>query len=45
MITLHLIFLLLAFLVFVLAALNVSSPRFNLTGLGLALLVLAQLVP
>ena len=43
-ITLHVILLLLAFVVFVLAALNVPSPRINLIGLGLALMVLAQLI-
>ena len=44
-ITLHVILLLLAFVVFTLAALekNLPSPRINLIGLGLALLALAQL--
>lgn len=43
-ITLRVILLLLAFVSFVLVALNVSAPRINLTGLGLALVVLAQLI-
>ena len=41
----HLILLLLAFIMFLLAALNISSTRINLVALGLALWVLATLVP
>ena len=43
-ITLHVILLLLAFVFFVLAAINIPTPRnINLTAAGLALWVLAQL--
>lgn len=42
-ISLRLILLLLAFVVFVLAALQVPSTRINLIALGLALVTLAQL--
>ena len=43
-ISLHLILLLLAFVFFVLAAINIPAPRgTNLTAVGLALWVLAQL--
>ena len=45
MIGLKLILLISAFLVFVLAALGVSSTRIKLEALGLALAVLAQIVP
>jgi hypothetical protein len=45
MISLRVILLLLALVCFILAAVGVSSPRINLTALGLALAVLAQLVP
>ena len=44
MITLKLVLLILAFVVFAVAALGVSAPRFNLTALGLALWVLASVV-
>lgn len=44
-ITLRSILLLLAFIVFVLAAVNITHPRVSLPALGLALLTLAQLVP
>lgn len=39
--TLHLVFLILAFLLFVLTAVGVSHPRCNLGWLGLAFLTLA----
>jgi hypothetical protein len=45
MITLHLILLILALLAFVMAAFNVQAPRGNLMALGLALWVLAILLP
>jgi hypothetical protein len=41
----HVILLLLAFVLFVLAAINVRSPRVNLTAAGLAFWVLSLLVP
>lgn len=44
MVTLHLILLVLAFLLFVLAAIGVSHPRVNLIGAGLACWVLTLLV-
>ena len=44
MITLRLVLLITAFISFLLTALNVSAPRVNLLGLGLALWVLAVLV-
>ena len=37
----HLIFIVAALVLFVLAALNVPSPRVNLTAAGLALLTIA----
>jgi hypothetical protein len=43
-INLRLVLLLLAFVLFVLAALNVPSPRVNLEAAGLALWVLALVV-
>ena len=43
MITLRLVLLLLAFIVFAMAALQVPSTRINLIGLGLTLLTLVQL--
>jgi len=39
------ILLLFAFVLFVLSALNVSSPKINLVAAGLAFWVAAQLVP
>ena len=42
--TIDLILLILAFLCFVAVAFGVSSPRVNLTGLGLALWVLTFLI-
>jgi len=44
MITLRLIFLILAFVLFVLAALGVTTPRGNLMAAGLAFWVLAEIV-
>lgn len=44
MISLHLVLMLLALIAFVLAAVNVPSPRINLVALGLSLWVLALLV-
>lgn len=44
MITLHLVLLFLALVAFVLAAINVPSPRINLTALGLAFWVLSLIV-
>ena len=45
MVTISLILLVAAFIVFVLAALGVpSAPRFNLIGAGLALWVLSLLI-
>lgn len=44
MINLRLILLLLAFILFVLAALNVPSTRINLIAAGLALWVMALIV-
>ena len=45
MVTLALILLVAAFIVFVLATMNIPSPpRFNLIALGLALWVLAELI-
>ena len=44
MISLHVILLLLAFIVFVLAAIGIPSTRINLLAAGLALWVLASLV-
>ncbi len=41
---LHLLLTVSAFIVFVLAALNVSSPRVGLVPLGLALLTLTLLI-
>lgn len=41
MITIHLVLLVLAFCLFLLAAFNVSHPRVNFVALGLALLVVA----
>jgi len=44
MISLKLILLVLAFVTFVIAALNVPAPKVNLTALGLALWVLSQMI-
>jgi hypothetical protein len=44
MISLSLILLIIAFIVFVLAALSVPVPRVNLVALGLAFWVLALLI-
>ncbi|MFC4588549.1 hypothetical protein [Sphaerisporangium corydalis] len=43
--TVTLILLLAAFVAFLLAAINANVPRVNLIGLGLALLVLTELIP
>jgi len=44
MLSVHLVLLILAFVFFVLAAFNVTTPRVNLTALGLALWVLSLIV-
>jgi len=44
MISLRLVFLVVAFVLFVLAACGVPTPRGNLTAAGLAFLTLAELV-
>jgi hypothetical protein len=44
MVTLRLVLMIAAFICFLLNALNISSPRGNLMGLGLALWVLAVLI-
>ena len=45
MITLKAILLILAFVTFTLAALNVPTPKINLLALGLALWVLSAIIP
>jgi len=45
MISLKVVLLILAFVTFVLAALNVPTPKINLIGLGLALWVLSAIIP
>ena len=45
MITVRLLLLVLAFLLFVLAAVGVSHPRFNLTAAGLACWSLSLIIP
>jgi hypothetical protein len=45
MVTIDLVLLLLAFVCFVLAALQVPSPRANLVAVGLAFWVLSLLIP
>lgn len=44
MITLRLVFMIVAFVCFLLNALGISIPRGNLLGLGLALWILAEMI-